>query len=354
MELTTDLFDDLMKDFPVFKSSYETASVPIVKQYGFGLAIPMGKKQYVWFTCHPEEDAVYLLDINRDKKIYRAVKQTTLEPTSIAHGTLLYGTNVIDEETGGVHFVVEDIYQFRGYPIKKMGFVHKLEYMVDAINDANKQTGIRIQFALPMIWTIDVEKQTDLVGTLNDEIVSNAGYDIHHLQFRAGRIVAPYLNINHRRKMNHSVNKAKRLDAVSMLPIIPIYKPDYAKPQYGLNAIFDMTADMQCDIYHLHACGKNNSRMYYNVAYVPSYKASVWLNQLYRNIKENRNLDAIEESDDEEEFENTHIDRFVDLKKTLQVECSFSRKFKRWVPQRIVSKESKIVHIRRLVRGYHD
>lgn len=154
--------------------------------------------------------------------------------------------------------------------------------------------------------------------------------------------------------MNHSVNKTKRTESVSMLPIIPIYKPDYAKPQYGMNAIFDMTADIQCDIYHLHACGKNNSRMYYNVAYVPSYKASVWLNQLYRNIKENRNLDAVEESDDEEEFENTHIDRFVDLKKTLQMECSFSRKFKRWVPQRIVSKESKIVHIRRLARGYHD
>ena len=35
------------------------------------------------------------------------------------------------------------------------------------------------------------------------------------------------------------------------------------------------------------------------------------MNTLFRNIKENQNLDALEESDDEEEFENISLDKFV-------------------------------------------
>jgi superfamily II DNA/RNA helicase len=42
--------------------------------------------------------------------------------------------------------------------------------------------------------------------------------------------------------------------------------------------------------------------MYYDVAFIPDYSTSVMMNKLFRNIKENQNLDALEESDDEEEF----------------------------------------------------
>ena len=35
------------------------------------------------------------------------------------------------------------------------------------------------------------------------------------------------------------------------------------------------------------------------------------MNSLFRTIKENENLDSLEESDDEEEFENSNVDKFV-------------------------------------------
>lgn len=54
------------------------------------------------------------------------------------------------------------------------------------------------------------------------------------------------------------------------------------------------------------------------IAAIPDYKTSVFMNALFRNIKENRSLDALEESDDEDEFENTNIDKFVDLTKKLK------------------------------------
>ena len=59
------------------------------------------------------------------------------------------------------------------------------------------------------------------------------------------------------------------------------------------------------------------------------------MNKLFRNIKENNDLDALEESDDENEFENPNIDKFVDLTKSYKMLCNFNTKFKKWVPIKI-------------------
>jgi hypothetical protein len=144
--------------------------------------------------------------------------------------------------------------------------------------------------------------------------------------------------------------------AVPVQPIVT-YKPVsiyipakmiFTKPQYRYPAIFQVTADIQFDIYHLFAYGKNNQRIYYNVAYVPNYNTSVFLNGLFRKIRENANLDYIEESDDEEDFQNMNEDKYVDTNKTILMECMFDRKFKRWTPVRVMDKRSKVVHISQL------
>ena len=59
------------------------------------------------------------------------------------------------------------------------------------------------------------------------------------------------------------------------------------------------------------------------------------MNKLFRIIKENNDLDALEESDDEEEFENSNIDKFVNLEKSYKMVCIFNNKFKKWVPIKI-------------------
>ena len=60
------------------------------------------------------------------------------------------------------------------------------------------------------------------------------------------------------------------------------------------------------------------------------------MNSLFRNIKENTNLDLLEESDDEEEFENANADKFVDLEKTLLMECIYLKKFQKWQPVKVI------------------
>jgi len=70
------------------------------------------------------------------------------------------------------------------------------------------------------------------------------------------------------------------------------------------------------------------------------------MNKLFRNIKENINLDSLEESDDEEEFENEKEDRFVFLDKKYNMVCNYNHKFKKWYPIKIVDSENqnKIIH----------
>ena len=69
------------------------------------------------------------------------------------------------------------------------------------------------------------------------------------------------------------------------------------------------------------------------------------MNGLFRKIKENTNLDYIEESEDEEEFQDTSEDKFVDIQKVLLMECVFNIKFKKWVPIRVVNENTRVVNI---------
>ena len=64
------------------------------------------------------------------------------------------------------------------------------------------------------------------------------------------------------------------------------------------------------------------------------------MNTLFRTIKENENLDFLEESDDEEEFENISEDKFVNLEKKINILCVYNSKFKSWVPLEALEKSN--------------
>ena len=59
------------------------------------------------------------------------------------------------------------------------------------------------------------------------------------------------------------------------------------------------------------------------------------MNKLFRNIKENYDLDKLEESDSEEEFQNINIDKYVYLEKSYIIDCEYNNKFKKWIPKNL-------------------
>ena len=93
------------------------------------------------------------------------------------------------------------------------------------------------------------------------------------------------------------------------------------------DCIFKICATIEADIYNLYL---NDG--FYNIASIPDYKTSVEMNKHFRIIKENTRLDALEESDDEEEFQNIDEDKFVNLKKIMYMRCVYIKKFKKWKP----------------------
>ena len=92
-------------------------------------------------------------------------------------------------------------------------------------------------------------------------------------------------------------------------------------------------ATIQDDIYNLYSVEKDKEKeKFIGIAMISTYKCSVMMNKLFRNIKENDNLDLLEESEDEEEFENIKEDKYVDLNKSVLMKCVYSKRFKRWQP----------------------
>ncbi len=60
---------------------------------------------------------------------------------------------------------------------------------------------------------------------------------------------------------------------------------------------------------------------------------------MFRIIKENRNLYILEERDDEQEFEDISLDKFVYLEKQIKMKCVYMNKFDSWKPIEITSEK---------------
>jgi hypothetical protein len=385
MELTQHDLLHLLQRFPSFELSYETIThKKVPPSYDICLGIPSGKKYFLWFTFYRDQDVCYLMELNKEKRVVRATVTYTGLSRECHIGTVLYGSLVRDETTNTEramipYFVLEDIYFYKGIPLKPICFAHKLQLCKQIFSNYSSpvqmdRPGIAPKHItpvyLPFMWN-------------PSNSPPNFPYTIHHIQYRELFRICPHLNVIY--GLRESFTHTTPVPSITAPTEIYIskYIPEYHRPQYKLPTVFRVMADIQYDIYHLYAYGNtsptnsnthSSSRdapirkdrsgivskrtsqcnpeygfVYYDVAYIPNYEKSVFMNTLFRNIRENSNLDYIEESDDEDDFENTSQDKYVDRTKQLFIECVFHTKFKRWVPMRVVD-HSQAVHINKLAR----
>jgi len=338
---------DLIRRFPPLELSYETITHKKVSSpYDICLVIPPGKKYFLWFSFLEKEDVCYLLEIGRDRKIGNIQIIGRNIPVKLALNTLFYGT-IWESEAGEKYFIIEDVFYSQGVPVKGLSFGEKLGFIDDFFKTYSETLSLSIPLFLPILW----KKQEIDDASIAPEWINKIPYPIHHLQYRSLNKISPYLNVPMTRKLSgnpSSIDKSDELLSLMVFEKPPMY--DFNKPQYKFPTIFEVKADLQFDIYHLYAFGQKSKREYYGVAYIPNYKVSMFMNGIFRNIRENKNLDSIEESDDEEDFQDMRMDKYVDLKKIMAMECKFHPKFKRWVPLRIAKGDEKIIHIGRLIK----
>ena len=116
------------------------------------------------------------------------------------------------------------------------------------------------------------------------------------------------------------------------------------------DAIFYIKATLKDDIYELFCYDNHNIKLLYDIAMISDYKTSVMMNKLFRTIKENGNLDLLEESDDEEEFENTNENKFVNLDTCVKMKCKYIKNFKKWQPYELNNSDQPIITKKELLK----
>lgn len=330
----------LLQRFPNIELSYETIPhTKVSKDYNICIGIPVGTKGYAWQTFYGTDDVCFLMELNKERNITKITYTGLPEGSLFANGTLFYGTIVSPHD-----FVIEDIFFYQGVPTKSLLFAEKLGFLEKFMTTYVGST----RFYLPPMWSVIKDNSYDCLYDIPKNIdAPSAGF--HHIQYRCLNTIAPYLNI-YPTKKGFSTGSAAAAAATASREelMIPWRNASYGKPQYKQTAVFKVMADISFDIYRLYAYGTNKSIVYYNVAYISNYKTSVMMNRIFRRIKENENLDAIEESDDEEDFENIDPEKYVDLHKSVLMECRFHYKFKKWVPVKVIGPQQKVVHISQL------
>ena len=316
----------IIKNFPKIELSYETIVHKKVYNADMVLAIPEGKKCFAWFTTYKDQNVCFLLETRNNKEIINVTICNVSFHDILSCGTILSGTLFKYNDISC--FSMEDIHCFKGELIDKVNntFLDKLNILHYIFKKYISQKLIfyskkNVIFGLPIFC-----KKNEFNSLLND--VETLPYKIKTFQFH-------YLN-----------NTTKK-----------IFVMNYYKPgsQYHLgdnkqikNAIFKITPDIQNDIYYLHIFN-NGLYEHYDIAYIPDYKTSVLMNKLFRNIKENTNLDLLEESDDEEEFENNNLHKFVFLDKTYNIHCVYNIKFRKWVPISVAHKRDNVITKKQLL-----
>ena len=304
----------VLQNFPKFELSYDIITHKKVHDANIVLAIPEGKKCFAWFTSYQNNPVCFLLQINENKNIVNVEIVNASFTDKLALGTIFYGT-LFSCCKNNSYFCIEDLYYYVGKSCVNLKYFLKLELLRDIFKNEICQIALTnkfIVFGLPLILN-------DLKLILKE--IQLLPYKISEIKFR-------YFDTK------------------------KIYAMKYIKPgHHHNNAIFKITADIEPDIYNLFIY-KDGTEVFYDIAFIPNYNTSVMMNKLFRKIKENDNLDAIEESDDEEEFQNNKEDKYVYLDISFKMNCEYNSKFKRWIPVSLASKNDNIISIKNLLQNY--
>ena len=347
MEVNPRQITNLSIRLPKLELSYETVFHKKVSAlYDVCVSIPIGKRQFAWFTYDEGDDVCYLMDLARDGKIGRISQLNIACNQSLSLGTILYGT--LCEIDGLKFFVADDIYYYKGIYIKQRLFGEKIGFLHDVITNHLVPQFSDISSVVFKMACMETLSETDDIESqaFYETAMNKSAYVSHHLQFRSTTQIMPYLN--------HTFKARAFTSATAVEPIIYIPRNDldFGSNAYKSEAVFRVMADIQSDIYLLYAYNDAAETKYdfVDIAYIGSFKDRVFMNSLFRNIRENLNIDYGEESEDEDMFQNTNVDKYVDLKREYRMVCTFHQKFKKWVPLRTVDARSRCVNLSQLVR----
>lgn len=309
-------YKDVITRFPSIELSYDYIDHTKASKYDYYMAVPYGKKYFVWFTYFNKKRVCFLIHKNRENEITEIESILTINDDDLHYGTILYGT--IIKHDNFRYFVTENIFMYKNSLTTTIKNKEKMNIFINLFSNEIKQN-------------IYLQKQVIISLGVMD-------YSYENIRDKSNQLIYDVYDIQCCNKQYHK-------------PIYVPYRERRGQDNNKINfkATFNVKADVQNDIYYLYCYNEGDFNHYYDIAYVPTYKSSVYMNSLFRNIKENINLDYLEESDDEDEFEDVRENKYVDLELELKMDCEYSNKFKKWIPKKISNnKLSSIIDIKNL------
>ena len=271
------------------------------------ILIPQGSRVFAWFTYFNGTNLCVIMHRNNQGAIVKVEEVVLSYDKRLSYGTIISGTYFA--HNGARHLACDDIYFYKGQKVRDRSYLERLKLFKIIFETELRQVLYDQNFAvlgLPVICTdLDVALKT-----------------VAEMPYAVKGIVCQ--NFADYKSMGILFNRQER----------------------KLECVFKVRAMVEEDIYSLNclnATAALGDDEFYSLPLISDYKTSVMMNRHFRTIKENQNLDALEESDDEAEFENISDDKFVDLKKTIYMRCEYIKRFRKWKPIEIAQFGAKLL-----------
>ena len=279
-------------------------------QADFYQLIPQGSKCLVWYTYWKCDNVCYILHLSDNTEFIKSVEKTFASfNNDLCHGkgTILSGYIFKYKDVNIIS--ATDIHYYKG-------------------NDLNNETNAKKLGIMTKFFSEDTQQEI---------------YSVNQLL-----VAYPLTSRSYNDAITLAKTSAYPVHSISLLNDNDTKPTGYYKyiPQAPPGAVFLIKAQLGFDMYNLYA---ENLDSLIGVAAITNYKTSVMMNNIFRKIKENGNLDLLEESDDEEDFENINEDKYVDLLKSEIVRCVYIPKFKKWKPVAICEKNTPLTSKRDIV-----
>lgn len=367
--------DSLLAGFPNTRLSYEASihkndQQPIVSGYKCFI-LPKGKRCVAWVTEWNRRKICAVIDVagangngggngGVSPMIRRFHQENGWYPGTVrlydtcVESTLVYGTvfgGVLFRLADNQYFSIHTIYWYKGDPVSPLTLSGHIRLCENIFAERDirqiaytKQNSI--VFGLPVLCHTEQDAE---------QVAQGLPYPVFAFQYRYNTHTRVFQRI-----IQGDMNNQRGIARIISPPSAPAHVPapsqrvTYIQPMdemlTNIQATFIVRPNIQNDIYELFVRSSSSSSrtceyVFHNLAHIPSYKMSVMMNRLFRNIAENRCLDALEESEDEAEFENTEPDKYVSLHKEYIMVCRFNKRFCRWVPLEVAASPTGLAQV---------
>jgi len=386
--------ESLLSNFPTTRLSYE---VPVHKNDDISrdskcFIVPKGRRCVAWATEWNRKKIFAIIEVQTQRNQVPAIFRKFHEANgwypgpvhtfdTCFHSSLTYGTvfgGVLFRTDRGGHqpqnrvqyFSIIHVYRYKGEQIPSLalsshvGMCERIFTTDHSLRQAAYTQSNSIIFGLPVLCSSSS-------CAVDDAFLHSLPYQVYSILYRSNTSTRVYSQNLFSSGGGH-VAPATIVAAAVPVPVpVPCHQPqttvsaapvptaalrnaqEYIKPDddmlTNIQAVFIVRPNVQNDIYELFVRtrgtgGTGMIDVFHNFAHIPNYKTSIMMNRLFRNIRENERLDAMEESEDEDEFENIELDKYVSLHKEYKFVCKLNKKFCRWVPISVVPETSEMAN----------